>query len=77
MSRISRRRQLSERRAFWIPLLTRAAALVIGLALPRLERSLLPDSDRRHRPGGGARDPDRHRVRHDGARRPSCSRSRS
>ncbi len=42
MSRISRRRQLSERRAFWIPLLYAAAALVIGLTLPRLERSLLP-----------------------------------
>ena len=43
MSRIGRRRQLSERRVFWIPFLYASSALVAGLALPRLERSLLPE----------------------------------
>ena len=42
MSRISRRRRISERRVFWIPLLYACSALVTGLVLPRLERSLLP-----------------------------------
>jgi len=42
VSRISRRRQLSDRRAFWIPLFYAAAALVTGLALPRIERSVFP-----------------------------------
>jgi len=42
VSRISRRRQISERRVFWIPLLYAFTALVVGLALPRLERTLLP-----------------------------------
>lgn len=43
MSRRSRRRQVSQRRVFWIPLLYAAAALVMGLALPRVEHRLLPD----------------------------------
>ena len=43
MSRISRRRKLSERRAFWIPLVYAVAALVAGLSLPRLERNLFPN----------------------------------
>jgi uncharacterized membrane protein len=42
VSRISRRQQISERRPFWVPLLYAITALVSGLALPRLERSLLP-----------------------------------
>jgi len=42
VSRISRRRRISERRVFWIPLLYACSALVTGLVLPRLERSLLP-----------------------------------
>ena len=42
MSRISRRRQVSERRVFWIPLAYASAALVTGLVLPRLERSFFP-----------------------------------
>ena len=43
MSRIGRRRQFSDRRVFWIPFLYANSALVAGLALPRLERSLLPE----------------------------------
>jgi uncharacterized membrane protein len=42
VSRISRRRQVSERRVFWIPLLYAFTALVAGLAVPRLERALFP-----------------------------------
>ena len=42
MSRISRRRQVSERRVFWIPLTYASAALGTGLVLPRLERSFFP-----------------------------------
>jgi len=43
VSRRSRRRQLSERRVFWTPLLYACTALVMGLVLPRLERAVLPD----------------------------------
>jgi uncharacterized membrane protein len=42
VSRTSRRQRVSERRAFWIPLVYAFSALVAGLVLPRLERSLLP-----------------------------------
>ena len=44
MSRSSRRRRVSQRRRFWVPLAYAAAAFVLGLALPRLEQAYLPDS---------------------------------
>ena len=53
MSRISRRRRVSERRGFWIPLLYASTALVTGLVLPRLERSFFPNLTVGIDPGAG------------------------
>jgi len=53
VSRISRRRRVSERRGFWIPLLYASTALVTGLVLPRLERSFFPNLTVGIDPGAG------------------------